>query len=140
MNNNTDLDTQAALIYQRKVHMDKLWNTYTMDLIQTITASERRYHHQIIPYQQNRLVVKLFGKINIEIVREECFGPIQIAYRVYPQDFASAAVPPSSIDRHGMLDGTTPVGDRQQVFAHYLTKLRLIYDRIIEVSFADEQP
>lgn len=139
MTNTTTLDKKAALIYTCKNNMDKLWNVYTMDLLKSITATERLYHHQIVPYQKGHLMINFFGKISLDIIRTESFGKIRLDYHITPAEFNDIALPPAHIDSNGMLDASIPVTNREEVFNHYLQKIEPIYDRMLALSRGDAQ-
>lgn len=119
--------------------MDKLWNAYSMALIKKITATERLYHHQIVPYQKDRLLVKVFGNITINIVRCGTFGAININYLVESAELGAIDIPSSCIHPRGMLDDDILLSDAEQVFDHYLSKLNIIYNHILQFSAKAEQ-
>lgn len=131
------LDEKAALIHDCKNKMDKLWNVYTMDLLKSITATERLYHHQIVPYQKGHLMINFFGKVGLDIVRSECFGKIRLDYRIAAEEFKDISLAPAHIDSSGLLDASVPIESRQEVFNHYLRKIEPIYDRMLALSRGD---
>ncbi|WP_438676376.1 hypothetical protein [Silvania sp.] len=128
------LKEKAALINAEKCKMDKLWNIYAMALIKKITASERLYHHQIVPYQKDRLLVRVFGSVHINIIRCGTFGSINIDYLVESAELGAIEVPSSRLHQNGMLDDDIVLADSEQVFDHYLNKLNLIYNHILQFS------
>lgn len=128
------LEEKALLIFNHKNKMDKYWNTYSMELITQITATERQYHHQITPSEKGRLTVNIFGGANINIIRSQVFGEIQINFEVESQELGRVEIPPSYIDSQGKLDRTIAVQDKTQVFNHYLERLQIVYDAILALS------
>lgn len=131
------LEKKAALIHDCKNKMDKLWNVYTMDLLKSITATERLYHHQIVPHQRGHLMINFFGKIGLDITRSESFGKIRLDYRLTSEAFSDIAIAPAHIDSEGMLDASVPLACREDVFSHYLKKIEPIYDRMLTLSLRD---
>lgn len=119
--------------------MDKLWNVYSMALIKKITATERLYHHQIVPYQKDRLLVRVFGSVHINIIRCGTFGAINIDFLVESPELGVIEVPSSCIHPNGKLDDDITLSDSDQVFDHYLNKLNLIYNHILQFSTKAEQ-
>lgn len=139
MNTNITLAQKTTLIHERKIQMDKLWNSYTIELIKKITATERLYHHEVVPYQSGRLKIRLFGKITLEIIRLDDFGPIRMEYKVSAENIAEIILAPSTIDCQGMLDRVISPGNREQIFEHYLGKIEVIYNHIMSLSLRGAQ-
>ncbi|MFY9997589.1 MAG: hypothetical protein WAK61_21725 [Leclercia sp.] len=139
MNTKLVLKEKAALISHEKCTMDKLWNAYSMALLTRITATERVYHHQVVPYQKDRLRVKVFGDITINIVRCSTFGAINVEYRVESTELGQIDIPSACIHRQGILDKDILLADGEQVFDHYLNKLNFIYNHILQRSAQAEQ-
>lgn len=139
MNTKLDLKEKAALISNEKCKMEKLWNAYSMALLTRITATERLYHHQVVPYQKERLRVKVFGNITLTIVRSSTFGAININYLVESPELGIIDIPSSCIDRQGVLDNVISLAEGEQVFDHYLNKLNFIYNSILQCSAQAKQ-
>ena len=128
------LEEKSLLIFNQQIKMDKYWNTYSMELITQITATERLYHHQIQPSEKGRLSVNVFGGVNINIIRSRVFGEVRIDFQVVSEELGNIELQRSCIDVHGNLDHTIPVNDKTQVFAHYLERLQVVYDTILALS------
>ncbi|WP_265178846.1 hypothetical protein [Kluyvera intermedia] len=134
MNSATSLEEKSIQIFNHKNKMDKYWNTYSMELITQITATERLYNHQIQPSEKGRLSVNLFGSVNINIIRSRTFGEVRIDFQVVSDELSDLELQPSHIDAQGNLDGIISVQDKAAVFAHYLQRLQVIYDAILALS------
>lgn len=134
MNSATSLEEKSIQIFNHKNKMDKYWNTYSMELITQITATERLYNHQIQPSEKGRLSVNLFGCVNINIIRSHTFGEVHIDFQVESDELSGLELQPSHIDAQGNLDGIISVQDKAGVFAHYLQRLQVIYDAILALS------
>nr|EKU4731413.1 hypothetical protein [Kluyvera ascorbata] len=134
MNSATSLEEKSIQIFNHKNKMDKYWNTYSMELITQITATERLYNHQIQPSEKGRLSVNLFGSVNINIIRSRTFGEVRIDFQVVSDELSDLELQPSHIDAQGNLDGIISVQDKAGVFAHYLQRLQVIYDAILALS------
>ena len=134
MNSAISLEEKSILIFNHKNKMDKYWNTYSMELITQITATERLYNHQIQPSEKGRLSVNLFGTVNINIIRSRTFGEVRIDFQFESEEFGGLELQSSSIDAQGNLDYTIPVHDKAGVFAHYLQRLQVVYDTILALS------
>lgn len=134
MNSATSLEEKSIQIFNHKNKMDKYWNTYSMELITQITATERLYNHQIQPSEKGRLSVNLFGSVNINIIRSCTFGEVRIDFLVESDELSDLEIQPSHIDGQGNLDGIISVQDKAGVFAHYLQRLQVIYDSILALS------
>ena len=134
MNSATSLEEKSIQIFNHKNKMDKYWNTYSMELITQITATERLYNHQIQPSEKGRLSVNLFGCVNINIIRSHTFGEVRIDFQVGSDELSGLELQPSHIDAQGNLDGIISVQDKAGVFAHYLQRLQVIYDAILALS------
>lgn len=134
MNSAISLEEKSIQIFNHKNKMDKYWNTYSMELITQITATERLYNHQIQPSEKGRLSVNLFGSVNINIIRSRTFGEVRIDFQVVSDELSDLELQPSHIDAQGNLDGIISVQDKAGVFAHYLQRLQVIYDAILALS------
>ncbi|WP_052282919.1 hypothetical protein [Kluyvera genomosp. 1] len=134
MNSAISLEDKSILIFNHKNKMDKYWNTYSMELITQITATERLYNHQIQPSEKGRLTVNLFGCVNINIVRSQAFGEVKIDFQIESEELSGLVLPPACIDGQGQLDHAISVNDKAGVFAHYLQRLQIIYDTILALS------
>lgn len=130
----TSLEEKSLLIFNHLNKMDKFWNTYSMELITQITASERMYHHQIQPSEKGRLSISVFSGVNIHIIRSSMFGEIQIRFEVESEALGRIELPPACIDVHGNLDRCIPVQDKTGVFTHYLERLQVVYDSLLALS------
>lgn len=134
MNSAISLEEKSIQIFNHKNKMDKYWNTYSMELITQITATERLYNHQVQPSEKGRLSVNLFGCVNINIIRSCTFGEVRVDFQVVSDELSDLALQPSHIDAQGNLDGIISVQDKAGVFAHYLQHLQVIYDAILALS------
>lgn len=130
----SSLEEKSLLIFNHLNKMDKFWNTYSMELITQITASERMYHHQIQPSEKGRLSINVFSGVNIHIIRSSMFGEIQIQFEVESEELGRIELPSACIDVHGHLDRHIPLQDKTKVFAHYLERLQMVYDSILALS------
>ncbi|MEX3020404.1 hypothetical protein AB4K05_12500 [Kluyvera sp. STS39-E] len=134
INSAISLEDKSIQIFNHKNKMDKYWNTYAMELITQITATERLYNHQIQPSEKGRLSVTLFGCVDINIVRSRAFGEVCIHFLVESEELGGLTLKPSSIDAQGNLDHQIPVHDKAAVFDHYLERLQVVYDAILALS------
>ncbi|HGH3372935.1 TPA: hypothetical protein ACJIK4_002441 [Kluyvera cryocrescens] len=134
MNSATSLEEKSIQIFNHKNKMDKYWNTYSMELITQITATERLYNHQVQPSEKGRLSINLFGCAHINIIRSCTFGEVRIDFQVVSDELSDLELQPSHIDAQGNLDGIISVQDKAAVFAHYLQRLQVIYDAILALS------
>ena len=130
MNSSISLEEKSNQIFSHKNKMDKYWNTYSMELITQITATERLFQ----PSEKGRLSVNVFGGVNINIIRSRVFGEVRIDFQVVSEELGNIELQRSCIDVHGNLDHTIPVNDKTQVFAHYLERLQVVYDTILALS------
>jgi formate hydrogenlyase regulatory protein HycA len=105
-----------------------------MSLIKNITKTERVYHHQVIPYQNGSLRIKIFSCVYVNVIRSTYFGLIKIEYQVEAPGLEQIELPPSVIDDDGVLDGVYALKDKSQAFEHYLQKFEIICDGIIHQS------
>lgn len=135
MQQSNSLIKSAADIHENKVKMDKYWNSYVQILLKKITLSERTYHHQIVSCHSNKLVISVFNYLQLEVIRLSAFGPVNIEYRTLIQDTHPVIAQTSFIDSCGLLDGSIPHNDQEQVFQHYLNKLQPLYDYLNELSY-----
>lgn len=126
-----NIEKKVEAVSHMKSNGDKLWNTYSMSLIKNITKTEKKYHHQIIPYQNGSLKIKLFGCIYIDICRINYFGSIKIEYQIDAPGMKNIELPPSFINDDGILDNTYSLKDESQVFECYLQKFQIVCDAIL---------
>ncbi|EJB8472429.1 hypothetical protein HV096_24285 [Citrobacter freundii] len=131
------IKSSASIIHNKKVKMDKYWNTYTMSLLKQIVLTENTYYHQVVPCQNSRLMITLFGSIQFDIIRTSNFGNVTIDYQLHAQGLEHLTIPSSSINEEGLLDGVIPLSDKTKVFEHYLTKLKPLYRTLSEISLQD---
>lgn len=132
------LKEYATNIYNQKLNMDTLWNSYTLVLLKNITLTERVYHHQVAVCQNNKLSISLFGTMQMDIVRTGFLGPIMIEYQPYIQDDSIMEISSSCISQQGVLDGEILLSDRKQVFEHYLHKILPLYEHMANLCLKDK--
>jgi formate hydrogenlyase regulatory protein HycA len=133
------LKEYASDIHSKKTSMDGLWNNYTLVLLKNITLTERLYHHQVAVCQSNNLSIKLFGTMQLNIIRTGFLGPVMISYHPLIQGESILDISSSYINQQGLLDGVIPLSDKKQVFEHYLHKLLPVYEHMANLCIRDKE-
>ncbi|QHM73074.1 Formate hydrogenlyase regulatory protein HycA [Mixta intestinalis] len=139
MNTKTVLAEKAEIINSEKKKMDRLWNAYVMELIKGITSTESLYHHHVVPYQKGQLLVEVFGNVYVKIIRYGTFGSIKVQYQVESEELGPIEIPPTNIYRQGVVDDGILLSDKDQIFEHYLQKLQVIYNHILQYFTKGEE-
>ncbi|MEN0616833.1 formate hydrogenlyase regulator HycA [Klebsiella indica] len=134
-----ELSEKADYIADRHRQHQKQWHTYCSSLVQGITLSKARLHHEMSCAPDSELCFVLFGHFQVYVALAEGFNSHTIEYYVETRNRADRQlIARATLDSDGTIDGRISNRDREQVLEHYLATIATVYDRLYDAMEQDQ--
>lgn len=135
-----ELSEKADYIADRHRQHQEQWHIYCNSLVQGITLSKARLHHEMsCAPGREELCFVLFGHFQVYVALAEGFNNHTIEYYVETKNGGDRhLIAQASLDSDGTIDGRISNRDREQVLEHYLTTIVTVYDRLYEAMEQDQ--
>ncbi len=133
-----EISEKADYIAGRHHLLQEEWRRYCNALVQGITLSKARLHHEMGCAPEQQLCFELFGHFTVSVSLTGGFNGHTIEYAIASKNGDDKRlIAKAQLTSDGKVDGVISTHDRDKVLEHYLNKIATVYDSLYAAMESD---